>query len=152
MARTPRRSLNDIYGDLTYFSGNPVDEIDHKLIECAQALGAVIDEFINKGWCSSLREFALAVGVPHSSIIRILNGTTLPDIETVAKIEVITERPIWSKQNRTRPDVMPKIFKSHMRDIRDQKGAKGLSVRMIDLAHNERGRKQELEMKRRKRR
>ena len=61
MARTPRAKLKDVYGDLTIFTGEPIDEIDRKLIECAHALRDVIEEFIDKGWCDSLRDFGLRV-------------------------------------------------------------------------------------------
>lgn len=150
MARTPRAKLKDVYGDLTIFTGEPIDEIDRKLIECAHALRDVIEEFIDKGWCDSLRDFGLAVGVPHSGLIRILTGASLPDAETIAKIEAATQRPIWTRQTRSRPDVMPSMFRERIRAVRDQKGARGVQVRFIDQMNKDRERLQEQEMKRRK--
>lgn len=152
MARTPRVKLNELYGDLTIFKGEPIDEIDRKLIACAQSLRDVIDEFIDKGWCDSLRDFGVAVGVPHSGLIRILTGASLPDSETIAKIEAATQRPIWSRQNRLRPDVMPPMFKERIIAVRDQKGARGVQVRFIDQINADRERLQQQEIKRRKKR
>lgn len=152
MARTPRRKLKDVYGDLNFYTGTPENEIDRKLIECVRNLDEVVKEFIAKGWCSSVREFGLAVNVPHPGLIKILQGVTVPDMETVAKIETVTERSIWNKQNRSRPDVMPKLFKERITAIRDQKGARGVQVRFIDQLNADRERLQQQEMKRRKKR
>lgn len=110
--RTKRLTLADKYPGFPYVKDETItDPVDEKFVHLVRALDGIIDEFLEKGWIDSVRDFARKTGVANSVLIAIRSGTRYPDGVTIAKIEIAAQRPMWKHQNKLRPDICPEAFR-----------------------------------------
>src|SRR5699024_5763907 len=106
--RTKRLTLADKYPGFPFAEGEEItDPLDKKFLYTVRALEGVIEEFLEKGWIDSVRDFARKAGVSNSVLISTRSGSGYPDGVTIAKIENATQRPIWKHQHKLRPDICP---------------------------------------------
>lgn len=110
--RTKRLTLADKYPRFPFVEDEKVtDPVDKKFLHMVRALEGIIEEFLEKGWIDSVRDFARKADVSNSVLISIRSGSRYPDGVTIAKIENATQRPIWKHQNKLRPDICPEAFR-----------------------------------------
>lgn len=111
--RRSRQGLRERYPDFPYtdLSSADMDEVDAKVIAFARNVQDALDEFQANGWATSLRDFARKVGLNHATLIGILQGRTYPDAETIALLEVGTQRPLWERTAKLRSDRRPHAFR-----------------------------------------
>lgn len=111
--RRARQKLSERYPGFphTDLPISEVDEVDAKVIAFARNLQGAINEFQVKGWATSLRDFARRVGVNHATLLGVLQGSTYPDAETIALLEVGTQRPLWERTAKLRSDRRPRAFR-----------------------------------------
>ena len=61
-------------------------------------LSKLIETHIQKGYCSSMRDFSRKVGISHSVIHGYLAGLTWVDGRNLARLEVRTGESLWDTQ------------------------------------------------------
>ena len=69
----------------------------------ANELHAVIEQFIEKKWAKSERDFAKRVGLSKATLRRIFAGETFPNMHTVAHLEVALNRRLWPTHKGVKP-------------------------------------------------
>lgn len=85
-SRNPPRELYPGWPDIP-IRGEPVHE---KMRRVAFAVQQAVDE--DGG---SVRRLAVRVGMTHTVINSLVAGTSWPNAESIAKLEVALDRPLW---------------------------------------------------------
>lgn len=89
MARPARKQPREIYPDWpdVLIQGDPAHE---KLRQVAWAVRRAVDD---EG--GSVRKLAVQVGMTHTVINSLVTGASWPNAESIAKLEVALDRPLW---------------------------------------------------------
>ncbi|SES35047.1 hypothetical protein [Corynebacterium cystitidis] len=93
--RRRRTPLKELYPGFPYVNESVMDPEAIKAQRFAINLGETIKEFIERGECSSLRDFSRKVGIAHNMLISYMDGSVWIDGHTLAKLETMTGRPLW---------------------------------------------------------
>lgn len=89
---TPREQYPD------FPATDHVDEITAKAVAVARNLDRLITTYIERGYVTSVRDFAGKIGVHHTILGRVIAGERWIDSEVLARLEVGTGQPLWETQ------------------------------------------------------
>jgi len=101
--RKKRTPLCEQYPGWPDLRPNSVDPVARKCLYFVLNLRSAVEEFNETGRTQSLRDFARQAEVNHASLIAIIAGRTWPDGETIAKLEAMTDRPLWPQHMAEEP-------------------------------------------------
>lgn len=107
MGRTKRIPLVQRYPRFPYEPEENMHPIDIKAQRFALNLRDTIEQFIKRGYCTSIRDFARQAGIPHTVLLSYMSGKTWIDGYSLARLETLTGRALWEPQVKSRIDRKP---------------------------------------------